>query len=41
MVFFWIWVEVEAYLRIRNGRIERVRAHVRRVWIKLRPHLDK
>lgn len=32
MILFWIMVE--AYYRIRHGRIERVRAHRRRAWIK-------
>jgi hypothetical protein len=29
-----IWIMVEAYYRLRYGRIERVKAHPRRVWIK-------
>lgn len=29
-----IWIVVEAYYRIRYGKIEQVKAHPRRVWVK-------
>jgi hypothetical protein len=29
------WTAISAYDRIRNGKLERVKAHLRRVWTKM------